>query len=239
MHLLRTTDRARAKKRGRRNLESFTRCGRGGESLRPSRLFGKKRATRGSPLELRSRFDVFARHPLQPRDDVALARRHVEGEKRDFLHTRIAVASEVIGTDRVRVRTDGELDLRAAASVRAEEILDAPDLRLGLIGRQIESDPPIAVSSDAFQRRAAFAAEPDRHALAVGGLWEAAHPGELYVLPIVRAAFLGPELPKHLDVFARALSALFPGNADRLELFSEPADADAEHHATVAQAVGG
>src|SRR6266511_2510954 len=159
-HLLRAVDRARTANPGRPGSRSSMRSSRQGESLDVETLRERRmRAGVASLLESRSRFDVVARHLLQPRDDLAPARRHVESKQRDFLHTAVAVALEVVGADRVRVWTDGELDFRARATVRAEELLDAPDLRLGLIGAQIESDPPIAVFRDTLQRRAAFAAE--------------------------------------------------------------------------------
>jgi hypothetical protein len=56
---------------------------------------------------------------------------------------------------------------------------------------------------------------------------------------VIAAEGIAPQTAHRLDIFARALRAPLPRDAERAKLFFEPADANAERHTAFAQTIEG
>jgi hypothetical protein len=91
-----------------------------------------------------------------------------------------------------------------------------------------ELNPTVAVLGYASQCRNALAAEPHRDAFVADRFRVAQHIREFDKLALMRAASLGPELAHDLDILARSLTTTLERDAQSLELFCQPSDADAE-----------
>src|SRR6202047_1706093 len=116
-----------------------------------------------SSLDFRGRLDPLARHLFHFGDHVALARRRVELDESEFVDTGVAITLKIVARNRFGVGGERHIDLGALAPRRLDQLVKALHLRRCLIGREIEAAPSIAVISDALERRAALAAEPNRN----------------------------------------------------------------------------
>ena len=100
-----------------------------------------------------------------------------------------------------------------------------------------EAVPALTDVGDAPQRRVALAAEVDRRVRLLHGLRVLAARRQVVELAVELGDRIGPQRLHHVEVLAAAVGALRERRRDRLELFREPADADAEVDTSVREPV--